>query len=84
MRKITETELLNELSRALGLVEEVLSLGSSSDTVEEWDSLGQIAILSTLDRLFDDISDRRPDLLECVAMADLMVILESEQVVIRT
>ena len=84
MRKIAETELLIELSRALGLVDEVLSLGSGSDTVEEWDSLGHIAILSTLDRLFDDISDRRPELLECVSMADLMAILESEQVVTRT
>ena len=51
------TDLLKHIAGALDVEEDLVSLESSSETLEEWDSLGQLSILTSLDSKIDtDIS----------------------------
>ena len=45
---MNEKKILNILKEALEI--ENLNIDDSSDTIEEWDSLGQLSILSALDK----------------------------------
>ena len=52
MGKISEEETIAVLENALELEETHLTIDSSADDFEEWDSLGHLAILVALDELF--------------------------------
>ncbi|MFH1386136.1 MAG: hypothetical protein ABIH50_00505 [bacterium] len=49
----TESEVLAAMEKALSLKGKKLTLDSMVGGLEEWDSLGHLAILSSLDELFD-------------------------------
>ena len=53
MEKITEEAVLNIIQNALKLKEKRLTVNSSMQDVEEWDSLGHLSILVVLDKFFD-------------------------------
>ena len=52
MGVITEKDVLEVIKSALNLKKDV-NLNMSMKDLEEWDSLGHIAILSALDKTFD-------------------------------
>lgn len=48
-----QTEVMEIIENALELSKGILKDDSSSETIEEWDSLGQLSILVALDKNFD-------------------------------
>ena len=52
MIKASEQEVLEIIRKALNLQEGALTLESSINNIEEWDSLGHLGILSALDKFF--------------------------------
>jgi len=69
-------QLLARLAKALDLpAGEVLTADASQGTIEQWDSLGHLAILATLDETFDDISERAEDLIEVESVEEILQIL---------
>lgn len=48
-----EKEVLEIIGKALNFKGKALSLDSSINNVEEWDSLGHLGILSALDKLYN-------------------------------
>ena len=53
MVKISEKEVLAVIQKALNLDGKLITLESSVRDVNEWDSLGQLGILTALDRTFN-------------------------------
>tara|TARA_B100000035_G_C20553050_1_gene359129 strand:+ start:235 stop:474 length:240 start_codon:yes stop_codon:yes gene_type:complete len=47
---MTENELLNIVSNSLDVPREKININSSSQNLEEWDSLGHLAILTAIDK----------------------------------
>ena len=52
MVKASEQEVLEIIRKALHLKDKALTLESSINDIEEWDSLGHLGILSALDKFF--------------------------------
>ncbi|MCX5696444.1 MAG: acyl carrier protein [Candidatus Omnitrophica bacterium] len=52
MAKPTEKDVLNIIQSALNLKNKSITINSSISNTTEWDSLGHLSILSTLDKLF--------------------------------
>ena len=50
---MTEEKLLESIQVALGVPEGSITLESSSENTDLWDSLGQLSILQELDKLFE-------------------------------
>lgn len=50
---MTETEILEIIAKALNVNANGLTVDSSSDNVDEWDSLGHLGVLVALDKAFD-------------------------------
>ncbi len=50
---VTETEILEIIAKALNVDANGLTVDSSSDNVDEWDSLGHLGVLVALDKTFD-------------------------------
>jgi len=53
MNEANEQEVLDVIGKALNLEDNSVSLDSSIDDFEEWDSLGHLGILSALDKFFN-------------------------------
>jgi acyl carrier protein len=53
MKKINEETITALIGNALRIDTNLISINSSSENVEEWDSLGHLSILESLDRHFD-------------------------------
>lgn len=67
--------LIKEIAEALELSESAITPESDNTTIEEWDSLGHISILSRLDLSFDNITERVPDLASAVSVAEICKLL---------
>lgn len=50
---MTETEILEIIAKALNVDINSLSVDSSADNIDEWDSLGHLGVLVALDKAFD-------------------------------
>ena len=55
----TVTELI---TKALEVEPGIIQESTRASEVEEWDSLGHISILSEIDKIFNNITERCPDL----------------------
>jgi acyl carrier protein len=53
MDKITEETILDIMHNALKLKEKRLTVNSTMQDIEEWDSLGHLSILVALDKFFN-------------------------------
>jgi len=53
MNKVKDEEILAVIQDALKVKGKQLSLDSSMENVEEWDSLGHLGILVALDKFFE-------------------------------
>ena len=71
------TDLLKHIAEALDVEEDLVSLESSSETLEEWDSLGHITILGTLDDETNGVSADLVDLTQATSVKELVEILSS-------
>lgn len=64
-------ELVQLISEALEISIDQVNAETVSTDIEEWDSLGQIAILARLDEKFADVTERVPDLASATSVRDL-------------
>tara|TARA_B100000579_G_C22291565_1_gene602976 strand:+ start:31 stop:273 length:243 start_codon:yes stop_codon:yes gene_type:complete len=71
------TDLLKHIAEALDVEEDSVSLESSSETLEEWDSLGHITILGTLDDVTSGASADLVDLTQATSVKELIEILSN-------
>ena len=53
MAKISENDVIETIQKALNISDGSLTVDTTVDDIEEWDSLGHLSILSDLDELFD-------------------------------
>lgn len=75
---MTENQLLGEISAALEIDLSVLTLDSVSTDIEQWDSLGHITILARLDSLFENVTERYPELAEATSIAEILEVLKRD------
>lgn len=69
------SELLEKIEEALELEEGSVSMESSSETIEDWDSLGHITILGLLDDATNGSSAEIVDLTQATSVAEIVKLL---------
>lgn len=60
--KISITDICSLVARALEVDSSIITAETKASEVELWDSLGQISILSEIDKTFDGVTERCPAL----------------------
>lgn len=75
---ITVEQLCSEIASALEVAHGAVNLDTQSVDLEEWDSLGHITILTRLDDLLDNISERLPALAEATSVREMWDLIRSE------
>ena len=73
-----EERLLTEIANALEISRDLLSPATINTDIQEWDSLGHITILARLDELFNNISERSPELAEASSISEILQILQRD------
>ena len=73
----TEDEVLEVVSHALGVDKSKLSLASSSMELEEWDSLGHIAIIQDIQNKFEGRYEETGKLASAITVEEIWKILNS-------
>lgn len=71
-----ESEVIEIVAQALGVPADSLDAASSSGTVEAWDSLGHLAVLEALDRRFDGITSKAPELGNAESIAEIVEVVQ--------
>ena len=71
---MNKDDLLSLIKNALEV--EHIDLSSSMDTIEEWDSLGHLSILSAIDERLDGKASDISDLASATSVEKIMNILE--------
>ena len=74
-----EAEITSLIEEALGLEQGEITLDSNNKNIAEWDSLGHFAILSSLDKKYDDITLREPKLVEASAVSQIVDLVNKNQ-----
>ena len=59
------------IARALEVEPGIIQESTRASEVEEWDSLGHISILSEIDKIFNNITERCPDLASANSVKDI-------------
>jgi len=72
---MTEKELFKLIKTSLKTSKKI-DIKSSSKNIEEWDSLGQLAILTTLDKKFKNKSSKLSKLATVENLKDIVSILK--------
>ena len=70
-----ETQIISEIAKALELDESLITIDTQSSDMEAWDSLGQISILVRLDEVFDEVSERIPDLAAAISVREIVELI---------
>lgn len=68
-------KLINEISLALEVPNDRINAETTSEMIDEWDSLGQISILARLDLAYNDITEEVPDLASALSVAEIYRLL---------
>lgn len=63
--------LIKEIALALEVPELEISIDSDSSSVEVWDSLGHISILARFDSVFENITERIPELASATSVREI-------------
>ena len=71
----TKKEVISTMESALELEEGSLSLETHMGGIEQWDSLGHLSILSTLDVLFDGRVATIENISQAKSVSDILNIL---------
>lgn len=77
---MTEIELLKLIKTSLKTKDKI-NLKSSSRNVEEWDSLGQLSILTTLDKKFKNKASKLTKLATAETVKDIVSILKKAKLI---
>ena len=77
MGKITDSEVIQLVQQALRIKNRNLTLDSSMQNVQEWDSLGHLGILVVLDRFFDGKIAGIKDFVNADSVQKILQILKS-------
>lgn len=72
-------EIFKLISEALGADLSEISLESTSNDIDEWDSLGHLSILQELDLKFNNITDRVPELASVSSVKEIIDLVTSNQ-----
>lgn len=70
-------KLCSEISLALEVSGDRINAETTSEMVDEWDSLGQISILARLDLAYNDITESVPDLASALSVAEIYRLLSA-------
>ena len=77
---MTEKELFKLIKTSLKTSKKI-DLKSSSKNIEEWDSLGQLAILTTLDKKFKNKASKLTKLATAETIKDIVLILKKAKLI---
>jgi hypothetical protein len=69
--------LIKEIALALEVPEHQISIDSDSSSIEVWDSLGHISILARLDLVFENVTERIPDLASAMSVKEIHKLMNS-------
>lgn len=69
------TKLCDEISLALEVPGDRINADTTSEMIDEWDSLGQISILARLDLAYNDITEKVPDLASALSVTEIFRLL---------
>ena len=78
---INQNELILKIEEALELPKNTINNDSSSENIEKWDSLGQLAILSALDELFDGAIADIPEIANSYSVKSILDILKNNKLI---
>jgi len=81
MSKITQSEVITIIEKALEMKSGLLSETTRSEEVENWDSLGQLGILVALDKLFDGKIANLTEMAEADSMPKILDILKQHSLI---
>jgi len=70
-----EENIIICVARALGVTKDQVTLQSTQEEIEEWDSLSHFVILDELDREFNGVSSRCPELGTAISIAELISVI---------
>lgn len=74
-----EQEIVNLICEALGSDPSEVSLGSTSNEIDEWDSLGHLSILQALDLKYDNITEKVPELASVSSIKEIVDLVGNNQ-----
>ena len=67
-----EQKILNVIAKALDIDVSKISLETTSNDFEEWDSLGHLSLLMELDNNFDTVSEKAPQLASASTVKEIV------------
>ena len=67
-----EQKILNVIAKALDIDVSKISLETTSNDLEEWDSLGHLSLLMELDNNFDNVSEKAPQLASASTVKEIV------------
>lgn len=70
-----EAKIIICVAKALGVATDQVTLQSTQDEIEEWDSLSHFVILDELDREFNGVSSKSPELGTATSIAELIAVI---------
>ncbi len=69
---ISETEIIEIVSDALGVDKDTVNINTQSSDLPEWDSLGHLSILSNLQQKLDERYQENQELASAVSVKSLL------------
>ena len=74
-----EQEILNLICEALGSDRSEVTIDSTSNEIDEWDSLGHLSILQALDMKYNNITERVPELASVSSIKEIVDLVSINQ-----
>ena len=81
MNKATEAEVLGIIQKALKLKDKKVTLESLMGNIEEWDSLGHLSILVSLDQFFQGRISPLKELVNANSVRKILDILKKNDLI---
>ncbi len=78
---MNEEKVLKAIQNALDMPERCITLESSSENTEGWDSLGQLSVLQQLDKLFEGKIAAIEELASADSVAEIMTLLKKHSLI---
>jgi acyl carrier protein len=75
-----ESAVIEIIEKALRLDDGVIKIDSSSENMDDWDSLGQLSILVALDKHFEGKISRISEMAEANSVSKILHILEENSI----
>jgi acyl carrier protein len=72
---INERKVIDVISGALNIENNLISINSSSENLEEWDSLSHLSILVALDQWLDGAASKMTDLATATSVKEIIDVL---------